>query len=81
MKPDWKINRHERGDLWKTNNIALHAEGINYFTQARDRMAVKKNPVFKPIPVTHYITPILNINIGKGDNILEHFINEIQEVA
>ena len=49
--------------------------------QAIDRMGVKTNPVFKPIPVSHYITPILHITIGKGDNILEHLINDIQEVA
>ena len=51
--------------------ISLYAEAINYLSQARDR---EKNLV------SHYITSILHINIGKGNNILEHLINDMQAV-
>ena len=80
MKPDWQINGNERGDSWTINDIVLHSEGIDYFSQARDRMVVNTTPVIKSIPVSHYITPILHITIGKGNNILEHLINDMQVV-
>ena len=51
MKPDWQINGHERGDSWTINEIALHAEEIDYLSQERDSMGVNTHPVFKPFPV------------------------------
>ena len=66
--------------MWKINYIVLHAEGIDHLYQAKDRMGVKTTPVFKSIPVSHYITPILHNAIGKGNNILEHLINDMQVV-
>ena len=55
MKPDWKINGHERGDLWTINDIALHAERIDDLDQSRYRMGVNTTPVFKSIPISYYI--------------------------
>ena len=81
MKPDCKINRTKRGYSYTINEIALHAEGIDDLSQVRDRMGVNTTPVLKSIPVSHYITPILHITIGKGDNILEHLINDMKAVA
>ena len=81
MKPDWQINGHDKGYSWTINDIVLHVEGISYLYQERYRMGLNTTPVFKSIPVSHYITPILHITIGKGNNILEHFINEMQAVS
>ena len=44
MKPDFQINGHDRGDSWTINGIAIHAEGVDYLSQERDRMGVNKNP-------------------------------------
>ena len=45
MKPDCKINGHERGDLWTINKIA-----IGYFSQARVSMGVKTTSVSNKFP-------------------------------
>ena len=75
------MNGHERGELWTINDIEIYAEGIDYLSRARDSTGVKKTPVFRSIIVSHYITPILHITIGKENNILEHLINFMQSVA
>eukprot|EP00957_Ditylum_brightwellii_P115916 8841588-Ditylum_brightwellii.AAC.1 len=72
MKDEWQSHNHKKGVLWTTDDIAQHAEIIDGSTKPRDRKGVKTIPVFKSTLLTHYITPILHIMIGKGNNILEH---------
>ena len=67
--------------MWTISDIAFHAEGIYYFSQSRYSMRVNTTPIVKSIPVSYYITSILRINIGKGGNILEHLINDMQAEA
>ena len=81
MKLYWQINGHERGDSWTINDISLHAEGIDYLSQSRDRMVVKTTAIFKSVPVSHYITPILHITSEKANNILERLIIDMQAVS
>jgi hydroxylamine reductase (hybrid-cluster protein) len=42
---------------------------------------VKGVPVFNAIALQHYITPILHLTIGKGNNVLDNYVAELQAVA
>jgi hypothetical protein len=58
--------------------LAEHAGNLDGSETARERMGVKTSPVFESIPISHCITSILHITIGKGNDILESFILEMQ---
>jgi hypothetical protein len=38
-------------------------------------------PIFEAIPIRHFITPILHLTIGKGNNVLDNYIAKLQANA
>ena len=65
-RDDWQAAGHARGGAWMIEELAEHAGELVGSETARERMGVKTRPVFESIPISHYITPILHITIGKG---------------
>jgi hypothetical protein len=80
-RDDWQAAGHARGRAWTIEELAEHAGELVGSETARERMGVKTRPVFESIPISHYITPILHITIGKGNDILTSFIEEMQAAA
>jgi hypothetical protein len=81
MRPDWQAADHERGAAWTIEGLTEHAEKLDGSETRRERMGVKTSPVFQSIPISHYITSILHITIGKGNDVLESYILEMQAAA
>ena len=46
-----------------------------------NRMGLVDHPLITAIPLCNFITPILHIMLGKGNNILDNLIAEMQFVA
>jgi hypothetical protein len=42
---------------------------------------VRGKPIFDAIPLSHFITPILHMTIGKGSNVLDNNVAEMQAAA
>jgi hypothetical protein len=80
-RDDWQAADHEKGAVWTIENLGEHAGNLEGSETARERMGVKTSPIFESIPISHYITSILHITIGKGNDILESFIVEMQAAA
>jgi hypothetical protein len=38
-------------------------------------------PIFDAVPLTHFITSILYLTIGKGNNVLDNYIAKLQAAA
>ena len=48
----------------------------------QDQKGVKEYPLFKAVPVSKYsICPILHITIGKGNNVVDNLLEEMQAAA
>jgi hypothetical protein len=43
--------------------------------------SVRGVPVFEATPLQRYITPVLHLTIGKGNNALDNYVAELQEMA
>jgi hypothetical protein len=80
-RDNWQAADHNIGASWTIKDLAEHAGNLDGSETARERMGVKTSPVFESIPISHYITSILHIMIGKGNDILESFILEMQTAA
>jgi hypothetical protein len=85
FKNDWQPLGHERGELWTIQALTEHAERIaNEEINTKDIQevcGVRGKPIFDSIPLTHFITPILHLTIGKGNNVLDNYIAELQAAA
>jgi hypothetical protein len=85
FKNDWQDLGHERGEPWTIATLAEHAERIaNQQINTKDIRAVcgaRGKPVFDAIPLRHFITPILHLTIGKGNNVLDNYVAELQAAA
>jgi hypothetical protein len=67
MKDEWQEAEHEKGTPWMIEDITSHAEtikAINNGATTQFRKGVKIEPIFKSIPLSHYIISILHICIG-----------------
>jgi hypothetical protein len=42
---------------------------------------VRAKPLFDAIPLAHYITLILHLTIGKGNNVLDNYVAKLQAAA
>jgi hypothetical protein len=82
FKNDWQQLRHVRGEPWTIESLTAHAEQIaNQEINTKDICAVcsvRGKPVFDTIPLKHFITPVLHLTIGKGNNVLDNFVAELQ---
>jgi hypothetical protein len=85
FKNDWQQLGHVRGKPWTIASLTAHAEQIaNQETNTKDIHAVcgvRGEPVFDTIPLEHFITPVLHLTIGKGNNVLDNFVAELQAAA
>ena len=81
FKNDWHDLGHERGEPWTIATLAEHAERIaNQQINNKDIRAVcgaRGKPVFDAIPLRHFITPILHLTIGKGNNVLDNYVAKL----
>jgi hypothetical protein len=85
FKNDWQQLHHQRGEPWTIELLREHAERIaNGSVDSKDIRAVcgvRGKPVFDALPLRHFITPILHLTIGKGNNVLENYVAEMQAAA
>ena len=42
---------------------------------------VRQEPLFDCVEVDHYVIPVLHLTIGKGNDVLEHLMEEMQAAA
>jgi hypothetical protein len=56
----------------KIENIEISTKDIQVVCGVRGK------PIFDAIPLMHFITPILHMTIGKGNNVLDNYVAEIQ---
>jgi hypothetical protein len=67
-RDNWQAADPERaGAAWTIEDLVEHAGNLDGSETVRERMGVKTNPVFELIPISHYITSILHITIGKRE--------------
>ncbi len=85
FKNNWQQVAHVRGEPWTIATLTTHAEQIaNQQINTKDIRAVggvRGEPVFNTIPLKHFITLVLHLTIGKGTNVLENFVAELQAAA
>jgi hypothetical protein len=85
FKHDWQQVGHERGELWTIELLAEHAARIeNGEINRKDVQAVcgvRGKPIFDAIPLTHFIAPQLHMTIGKGNDVLNNYVAELQAAA
>jgi hypothetical protein len=85
FKNDWQQLHHQRGEPWTIQLLREHAERIaNGAVNEKDIRAVrgvKGKPVFDAVALSHFITPVLHLTIGKGNNVLENYVAELQAAA
>ena len=85
FKNDWQQLGHVRGEPWTIAALTAHAEQItNQQINTKDIRAVcgvRGVPVFDTIPLLHFISPVLHLTIGKGNNVLDNFVAEMQAAA
>jgi hypothetical protein len=85
FKNDWQQLHHQRGEPWTIERLHEHAERIaNGAVSEKDVRAVRGvrgKPVFDALPLSHFITPVLHLTIGKVNNVLENYVAELQAAA
>jgi hypothetical protein len=85
FKNDWQKLGDKCGELWKIETLTEHAEHIaNQQINTKDIRAVcgvRGKPIFDALPLRHFITPILCVTIGKGNNVLDNYVAELQAAA
>jgi hypothetical protein len=85
FKTTWQHAGHERGEPWTIKSFKEHARKIeNNKINTKDVQAVcgvRVKPIFDAIPLSHFITPILHMTIGKGNNVLDNYGAEMQAAA
>jgi hypothetical protein len=85
FKNDWQQLHHQRGEPWTIETLTEHAEAIaNQQVNTKDIRAVcgvRGKPVFDAIPLKHFIMPVLHLTIGKGNNVLDNYVAELQAAA
>ena len=87
MKDQWQAGNHDLGNQWTIKSLTEHSNFLTNISDigkkvtAKERKGVKQVPLFRAIPVSRYITPILHITIGKGNNLLENILEEMQAAA
>jgi hypothetical protein len=86
------INIFMAGDIL-LYNIVIGKEGMsgwwcNYcqlcphqLVNTKDIGQVQGKPVFDALPLKHFITPVLHLTIGKGNNVLDNYVAELQAAA
>jgi hypothetical protein len=83
FKNDWQQLHHQRGEPWTIATLTEHAERIaNQQVNTKDIRAVcgvRGKPVFDALK--YFITPVLHLTIGKGNNVLENYVAELQAAA
>ena len=70
--------------MWSIEQLEDHAKAIEegtVGTASRARMGVVMAPILKSIPLSNYVTPILHILIGKGNDIVNNLMLEMQSVG
>lgn len=69
MRDDWQQSNHPFGELLNDKDTQQHAKIVQSTPRmkAAQHMGVKMELVLSSIPINHYIVPILNITIGKGN--------------
>jgi hypothetical protein len=85
FKNNWQRAGHERGEPWSIATLIDHAEAVeNGDINMKDVHAVcgaRTKPIFDAIPLGNFITPILHLTIGKGNNVLDNYVAELQAAA
>lgn len=84
FKRDWEEKDHQRGEDWTIDALKLQGAKVVsglFGNDRRKKLGVKTEPLFDAIPVSHYILPILHLTIGKGNDILDHLVVELQAAA
>jgi hypothetical protein len=76
---------HQRSESWTIELLKKQATRIeNGDINPKDIQAVcavRGKPIFDAIPLTHFILPILHFTIGKGNNVLDNYVQEMQAAA
>jgi len=81
MKTDWQAQGHRRGQEWTMEKLIAQATTVLETRQRltpRETQGVRSMPVLTSVPVSHYIVSLLHITIGKGNDILNHLVDEMQ---
>jgi hypothetical protein len=85
FKTTWQHAGHDRGEPWTIESLKEHARKIeNNEINTKDVQAVcgvRGKPIFDAIPLSNFITPILHMTIGKGNNVLDNYVAEMQAAA
>jgi hypothetical protein len=85
FKTEWQEAGHVRGEPWTIELLKEHAQRIEdgeiNMKDIREVCGVRGRPLFDAIPLAHYITPILHLTIGKGNNVLDNLVAELQAAA
>jgi hypothetical protein len=85
FKTSWQEVGHALGEPWTIEALKEHASKIeNNEINTKDIhevCGVRGKPIFDAIPLRHFITPILHLTIGKGNNVLDNYVAELQAAA
>jgi hypothetical protein len=86
FKNDWQQLHHQRGKPWMISLLREDAEeidngSVNHTKDTRAVRGVRGNPVFDALLLSHFIMPVLHLTIGKGNNVLDNYVAELQAAA
>ncbi len=81
FKTRWQHAGLEGGERWANESLKEHARKIkDNKINIKDVQAVcgvRGRLIFDAIPLSYFITPILHMTIGKGNNVLENYVAEM----
>ena len=82
FKDHWQEYHHDPGAPWTITKLIEHLDKIVNLEDsgdkitAQDQKGVNEYPLFKAVPVSESLYPILHITIGKGNNVVDNLLEE-----
>jgi hypothetical protein len=85
FKTRWQHAGLEGGERWANESLKEHARKIkDNKVNIKDVQAVcgvEGKLIFDAIPLSHFITLVLHLTIGKGHNVLDKYVAKMQAAA
>jgi hypothetical protein len=82
FKTHWQAVDHQLGIPWNLESLKEHASriecGLVDLSSVQEVCGVKEQPLFDVMDTDHYILHVLHLTIGKGNDLLNNFIVELQ---
>jgi hypothetical protein len=85
FKTNWQQVRHTLSEPWTIESLKEHARKIKNdeinTNDIHEVCGVRGQPIFDAIPLWRFIMAILHLTIGKGNNVLDNYVAELQAAA